>query len=119
MLNDNSFLGLGGKFLYDELAEIDYRTNLDPTYGYYFIKDNQFKFKLEGGPSYIFEKVGQKSDDYLAPRLADRFDWALTCTSKIYQLAEILFDVNDSDNYIINAEIGVESALTTALSLVS
>lgn len=118
MLNDTSFVGFGTKVLYDEIADIDYRVGLDPTYGYYFIKDNTYKFRLEAGPSYIFEKVGGLSDDYLAPRVADRFDWAISCTSKIYQTAEVLMDINDSDNYIVNAEIGIEAALNATLSLV-
>jgi putative salt-induced outer membrane protein YdiY len=118
MLNDNVFVGFGTKFLYDEIADVDYRVGLDPTAGYYFIKDNTYKFRLEAGPSYIFEKVGSVSDDYLAPRIADRFDWAISCTSKIYQTAEVLFDINDSDNYLVNAEIGVEAALNSTLSLV-
>lgn len=118
LLGDQWFVGLGSKVFYDEIADIDYRVFVDPALGYYFIRDNQFKFKIEAGPSYIFEQVGGIEDDYLAPRIADGFEWALTCTSKIFQTAEILFDVGDSENYLVNAEAGVESALTTALSLV-
>lgn len=118
LLTDRLFLGFGTKYLYDEIADIDYRVNLEPTVGYYFLKDNSFKFRIEGGPGYIFEKAGGVDDDYFAPRIADRFEWAITCTSKMFQAAEVIFDISDSDNYIVNAEAGVEAALTTALALV-
>ena len=118
LLSEKTFLGIGSKFFYDEIADIDYRVFIDPSAGYYLLKDNTFKFRLEAGPSYVFEKVGGVVDNYLAPRVADRFEWAISCTSKLYQAAEILFDVNDSQNYIINAEVGAEAALSTSMSLV-
>jgi len=118
LLDERVFVGLGSKVFYDEIADIDYRVNVDPTAGYYFLKDNSFKFRGEAGPSYIFERVGAVDNDYLAPRVADKFEWFITCTSKLFQSAEVLFDVNDGDNYLVNAEVGLESALTTSLSLV-
>lgn len=117
-LSDRTYIGFGTKFLYDEIADIDYRVTPDPKVGYYLLKDNTFKLRAEAGPSYIFEKVGGLSNDYLAPRVAERFEWALTCTSKIFQSVEAYFDVNDSENYIVNAEVGAEAALATNLSLV-
>jgi putative salt-induced outer membrane protein YdiY len=118
LLSERTFVGFGSKFFYDEIADIDYRIFLDPSAGYYLLKDNTFKFRLEAGPSYIFERVGGIKNDYVAPRIADRFEWALSCTSKLYQAAEVLFDVNDSENYLVNAEIGAEAALSTSMSLV-
>lgn len=118
LVTERTFLGFGSKFFYDEIADIDYRVFVSPSAGYYFLKDNTFKLRLEGGPSYVFERVGGLNDEYLAPRLANRFDWFITCTSKIYQTAEILGDTNDSQNFLVNAEVGIESALSTALSLV-
>ncbi len=118
LLDERLFVGFGTKFFYDEIADIDYRVFADPTVGYYLLKDNTFKFKLEAGPSYIFEKVGGVEDDYLAPRVADGFEWVLSCTSKIFQTAEVLMDINDSENYLVNAEVGVEAALNATMSLV-
>lgn len=118
LLTERTFVGFGGKFFYDEIADLDYRVFLDPSAGYYFLKDTSFTFRLEAGPSYIFERSGGIKDDYVAPRVADKFEYFISCTSKIYQSAEILLDVNDSENYLVNAEIGIESALSTELSLV-
>lgn len=118
LVSDRVFAGIGSSFLYDEIADVDYRVLVNPSMGYYLLKDEDFKFNLEAGPSYVFEKQGGESNDYFAPRIADRFDWTISCTSKIYQQTEVIFDVDESDNYLINTEIGIESALSTELSLV-
>lgn len=119
LIDQRWFYGLGAKVLYDEIADIDYRVNGDPLVGYYFMKDNTFKLRGEVGPSYVFEKVGSISDDYLAPRFGERFDWAITCTSKLFQTAEVLLDASDGDNYLFNGEVGLEAALSTNLALVT
>ena len=118
LLSERFFVGLGTKVLYDDIADIDYRANVNPSLGYYLLRDNSFKFRVEAGPSYVFEKVGGEKDDYFAPRLAEGFEWAITCTSKLFQKAEILFDTADSDNYLIDAEAGIEAAISSSLSLV-
>jgi putative salt-induced outer membrane protein YdiY len=115
---ERAYVGAGTKYLYDEIALVDYRLNLNPTLGYFLVKDSTFSFALEGGPGYTFEKVDSIEDNYFSPRIADRFDWIISCTSKLFQSTELLIDVNDSDNYIVNAEIGVEAALSSSLSLV-
>lgn len=115
---ERAYVGAGTKFLYDEIALVDYRVNLNPNLGYFLVKDPTFSFALEGGPGYTFEKVDGVDDNYLSPRIADRFEWIISCTSKLFQSAEVLLDVNDSENYIVNAELGVEAALNSRLSLV-
>ena len=117
-MTERTFAGFDSNLLYDEVAEIDYRITTVPTLGYYFLKDADFNFFGEAGPGYIFEKVGGVDDDYLAPKIGEGFTWTISCTSKIFQKANVLVDVNDSDNYLVNAELGVESALSSMLSLV-
>ena len=118
VLDDVWFAGLGTDYRHDQVADITYRVMLNPSLGAFLLRDSDLKFSLEAGPSYIFEEVGSERDDYLAPRLADKLNWEITPTSKVFQSAEILFDVNDSENFIVNAEMGVESSITTLLSLV-
>lgn len=118
LLDDRWYVGIGSSFLNDELADLDYRFTIDPAPGYYFIKNDDYKLRFEAGPSYVFERSGGETNNYFAPRVADRFDWIISCTSKIYQKAEVLFDTEDSKNYIVNAEVGVEAALNASLALV-
>jgi putative salt-induced outer membrane protein YdiY len=91
---------------------------VSPSAGRYLIRDEQTKFSLEAGPSYVFENLGDQEEDFAAARIADRLEWALSPTSKIYQFAEYLVSFEDADQYIFNAEVGVESALNSYLSLV-
>lgn len=50
-------------------------------------------------------------------RLAERFDHKLNDRAKIWQSVEILPQVDNFSNYIVNAELGVETSLTKRLSL--
>ena len=118
LLNDRSYTGLENNVLYDEVADVDYRVSLIPTVGHYFLKDADYQLYFDLGPGYVFEKVGGIDDDYIAPKIGEGFTWTISCTSKIYQKAGVIFDVNNSDNYLLNAELGIESALSSSLSLV-
>lgn len=118
LLSDRAYVGAGLGFLYDDIADVDYRSTVSPLGGYYLLKDADFRLAVEAGPSYTFEKVGGETDSYFSPRVADRFEWIISCTSKLFQNAELLFDVSDSENYLLNAEVGVEAAISTNLALV-
>jgi hypothetical protein len=66
----------------------------------------------------VWEKKGDITDDYLAPRVADRLTWKVSETAKLFQYAEFLTSVDDTENYIVTAEGGIEAALNSYLSLV-
>lgn len=91
---------------------------MSPSIGAYVLRDDATKLSLEVGPSYVWQKLGDVTENYLAPRIADRFDWRISPTAKIFQWTEYLISADDSSNYIINAEVGVEAALTTLINLV-
>lgn len=103
--------------LHDAISEVDYRVTLSPGVGYYFVKNETTSLRGEFGPGYIFEKVDGRNDDYFVLRLAERFDHKVSDRVKIWQSFEILPEAADFNNYIINAEIGVEAGLTKRLSL--
>lgn len=117
-LTPDWYSGLGGQYLHDQVADISYRVTLTPTLGYFLVKNDDVSLSLEGGPGYIFEKVSGTENDFFAPRVADRFDWVISCTSKLFQKTEFLYDTTNSNNYLINSEVGVEAAISTELSLV-
>lgn len=103
--------------LHDAVADIEYRFTLSPGLGYYFIKKENTKLSGEVGPAFIYEKQGDDTTGYFTLRLAERFDHKLNDRVKIWQSLEILPQVDDFDNYIVNAEVGIESSLTKKLSL--
>ncbi len=118
IFNDVYFGGMGADLRHDEIADLDYRFTLSPSVGMYVIREDDLKLSIEGGPAYIFEEIGGESDNYLAPRIANRLDWKISDTAKLFQTAEYLFDISDSDAYLVNAELGIETTVTELVSLV-
>ncbi|MBN1841534.1 MAG: DUF481 domain-containing protein [Deltaproteobacteria bacterium] len=55
--------------------------------------------------------------DYLGGRAAARYEYAFTEKSKFSQSLEFLYDFDDSDNYNVNSETALISALSDYLSL--
>jgi putative salt-induced outer membrane protein YdiY len=103
--------------LHDAIADVEYRVTLSPGVGYYFIKNKTTFLRGEVGPGVVFEKAGGETDTYMTLRLAERFEHQLSKTARIWQSAEILPDVSDWENYIVNAEIGIDVAINTRWSL--
>ncbi len=93
------------------------RVRRHPGVGYYFIKDDKTRLSGEVGPGFIFERQGGVNDSYLTLRLAERFEHKFTAKTRLWQSLEFLPQVNDFKNYIINAEIGLETDLTDKMSL--
>ena len=110
--------GFTTKFLYDEIADVDYRVTLKPGLGMFLVREDDVKLSVEGGPGYLFERVGEEDDNYFAPFVGNRLDWVITATSKLYETTEVIFDAEDSENYLVTAELGLEAAINGSLSLV-
>lgn len=99
--------------LHDAVADVEYRLTLSPGAGYYFIKNERTKLSAEVGPAFIYEKIGSADEHgYFALRVAERFEQKISDRARIWQSAEILPQVDDFDNYLINAELGIEADLT-------
>ena len=103
--------------LRDDIADIDYRITLSPGVGYYFIKNEKMLLSVEGGPGAIIEKQGGEEQTYLVGRVAERFEYKFNDKAKVWQMAEFLPQLDDFDNYIINAEVGVEASITARTAL--
>jgi putative salt-induced outer membrane protein YdiY len=103
--------------LHDGIADVNYRFTISAGAGYYVIKDERATLAVEAGPSYVFEKQSGVENDYPSLRLAERYERKLSKTARVWQTAEFLPDISDLDKYIINAEIGIEAALTDKMSL--
>jgi putative salt-induced outer membrane protein YdiY len=117
LFTDRAFGYLRLDALHDDIADVYYRVTLGPGVGYYFIKNERTFLRGETGPAVVFENQGGEEQTYLTLRLADRFEHKLSETAKIWQSAELLPEVGDWENFIINAEIGIEVAINTRWSL--
>lgn len=103
--------------LHDAIADIEYRILLSPGAGYYFIKNATTALSGEAGPGFVYEKQGRDTRGYVTARLAERLEHKFSDTVRLWQSVEVLPQVDDLDNFLVNAEIGVEAKLTQKLSL--
>jgi putative salt-induced outer membrane protein YdiY len=103
--------------LHDAIADVEYRFTFSPGVGYYFIKNDQTRLSAEIGPGYIYEKQGDDERGYFMLRLAEKFEHKFNDKTKLWQSFEVLPEIEDFDNYILNAELGVETQLVQKLAL--
>jgi putative salt-induced outer membrane protein YdiY len=124
--------------LHDGVARLGYRLTVAPNAGYYFIKTDVTKLSGEVGPGFVMEKYdGSGAQEYITLRVAERFERQLSKTAKVWETVEYLpkvynfentefssdpdlyreRDVRDFQNYLLNAEVGIEAAISKAFSV--
>ena len=116
-LSPKTFVSLDVSALYDDVAEIDYRATVGPGLGFYVVKSEERMLSLEAGPSYVWEKVGGETADYLALRFAERHECQALPNAKLVQSLEYVPEAEDFDNYRLTGEVGVEAAMSERLGL--
>ena len=112
LFNERLYGYLRVEGLNDAIANINYRGTVSPGLGYYFIKQKKTDLSAEVGPSFVFEKLAGKSQTFLALRVAEKFHHELNDRARIWEMAEILPQVDKFENFIVNAEAGIEADLT-------
>ena len=111
------FLGIAG-WLKDEFAGIDSRYYLGPGVGCKYFTGPKHFLIAEAGLNYAQEEYTNSIDEnFIQGRLFAQYDYAFTKKDKFFQSLEFLYDFEDSDNYNINSETALISALSDYLSL--
>ena len=103
--------------LHDGIANVTYRATLSPGAGYYAIKTKATTLAGEAGPGMVLEKLDGERKTYSTPRLAERFEHRVDDHTRVWQNVEFLPQVDDLNNFLVNAEVGIEAAITKRLSL--
>ncbi len=116
-LSDTTYSFLSGDVLYDDIAQIDYRAIVGPGLGKVLMQDDSAKLAGEFGVVYIFEDVAMVEDNQVALRIGNTYERQLSETSKVWQKVEFIPAVEDFDDYLINAELGIEAAVAGDVSL--
>lgn len=116
-LTERTFASLNSTFLYDGQANIDYRFIVGPNLGTVLLKNENTELSVEIGPSYLWEEVDGRTDDFLVVRFAQRLDHRLSETARIWQEAEYLPKSEDFNDYLLHAEAGISASLTDRTSL--
>ena len=107
-----------GDALHDGIADVDYRLTASPGAGYYFIKSRRTMLAGESGPSAVSEELDDEGGRYyMSARVAERFEHKIDDRTRLWNNLELLPQVDRPDNFLVNLELGVESALTKKISL--
>ena len=69
LFSDRVYGGIRLNAAKDQIADLDYRVNISPLVGYYFIKDATTRLSGEVGPSYVIESLGGVSKSYAGVRI--------------------------------------------------
>jgi putative salt-induced outer membrane protein YdiY len=119
LFTERFYAGLRFDGQYDGIAGVDYRFKITPLAGYYLIKNKKMSLSVEAGPSGVFEHLqGRDPDQYIAIRFCEAFEYQLTDTTKIFQSVSYTPQVDAwIDNYLVNFEAGIDTAITKQLSL--
>lgn len=117
LLTETLFLGIQAPFLYDAVADVDYRVVPALTLGTYLIKNDTASLSFEAGPAYTFEKVSGVADEYFSLVAAEKFALALNDTVTFSQNAGINYDPSNSDNYILTGGAAITVGITDHLAL--
>lgn len=103
--------------LHDGIKDIRYRFTASVGLGYYLVQRTNMAFAVEAGPSMVTERQGSDQQTYAAARLATRFEWRLGSGARIWQRSELIPQMDEVDNYVLNAELGIETAIAKDLTV--
>ncbi len=118
LVTDRFYLAAIAGWLQDKFAGIDSRYYLGPSMGYKFLIGPKHFLGSEAGLNYVNEEYTNGTEkDYLGGRAFGKYVYSFTETNKLSQSLEFLIDFDDSDNYNVNSETALVSALSSSLSL--
>jgi putative salt-induced outer membrane protein YdiY len=117
LFTERTYGYLRAELAYDEIANLKYRLTVGPGAGHYLIKSDRQLLGVEGGVAYIWDKLGDEKDNRAAFRAAQNYNWKVSETARIWETVEYLPTADDWGNYLLNAEVGAEAAMTTKVNL--
>ncbi|MFW6114983.1 MAG: DUF481 domain-containing protein [Thermodesulfobacteriota bacterium] len=118
LVTERLFYSAMAGWLKDEFSGIDSRYYLGPGVGYKFLTGPKHFLQGELGVNYVTEEYTDDTDaDYLQGRAFGGYEYAFSKKNKFSQSLEFLYDFEESENYNINSETALISAISDYLSL--
>lgn len=114
-LGERLYVAPEARYYYDKIADVDYQAIGLLSLGYDVIKTEWTHFSLEAGPATIHEKKGGIPKDFVAFRLAESLEQRINTHVVIWERVEVLPALDDTSVYLVVAEAGIESALSSWL----
>lgn len=117
-ITEHFYTAAHGGWLRDKFAGIDDQYYIGPILGYKLLIGPKHFLKAEAGVDYVKEDyVDNTDDDYMRGRALGEYAFALTEKTRFSQSLEYLHDFDNSDNYNVNSETALITALSDKLSL--
>ena len=112
LVTERFFYGINGSYFTDRIADLDYRTELGLSLGYYLIKNDDTSLSLETGPGLAWENQGGESRDLVINRFAQRLEHQLSDRAKIWQSIVFTPKFDDFSDYNLIAEAGIDTTIS-------
>ena len=117
-LEKKAYAYLGGDYLADDIAKLDYRVTVGPGVGTDLLHGGDTRLNVELGAVVVGESVAEvPSSTFAALRLAEIFQYKISDSAKIWQSATYVPEWDDFDNYTLMIELGAKSDMTERISL--
>ena len=117
-LGKKLFWFMNGTGNHDDMANLDYRLVASPGIGYEILSSGKPNLDVEIGPAYVAKQYKDQSfDGNLALRVVQKINYKISETFKLTQNFSIMPNVSNIDDFIIHAEIGIESVLIEMFNL--
>jgi putative salt-induced outer membrane protein len=117
-ITERFYTAAHGGWLRDKFAGIDDQYYFGPSVGYKFLIGPKHFLKAEAGVDYVTEDYTDNTDDdYMRGRAFGEYAFALTEKTRFSQSLEYLHDFDNSDNYNVNSETALITAMSDKLSL--
>jgi putative salt-induced outer membrane protein len=108
---------LSANWLKDRFADIDHRYTFGGGSGYKFLTGPKHFLLGEAGLSYTVEKLIDDSDtEYLGGRLYTEYEYKISADTKFAQSLEALLDFEEMQNYMLNSETALVTAINSIFS---
>ena len=114
---DKLFVYSDTDFLHDRVADVDSRLVTGLGGGNYLWQTDSSYFSGEGGLGYLWEDAGGQTDNYPVFRVALRFERRIGSGTRIWGSAEYLPRADQLENYLLQAEAGIEAAVSANIHL--
>jgi putative salt-induced outer membrane protein YdiY len=106
-----------GSINHDDIADVRYRTILGVGAGRFLVDRESADLFLEGGVGYIWEEVADERDRAPTLRAAERSQWTISPTAKLWQSVEWSPRIEDLQDYLLLAEVGLDVMINSRLSV--
>jgi putative salt-induced outer membrane protein YdiY len=114
---DETYTFLNGKIESDAVADLHYRVTEGGGVGLYLKKAEKVEWSVESGLSWVWEETADGSANYPAIRLGERYERKWEGGPKVTQNLEILPHALRINDFLLNADVQLETVITQSLNL--